>query len=183
MQSVARGDRDAFAMLAERHLDRVVRIAARVGLGRAESEDVAQEVMTKLWTQPLAWNAGLRNGTAPRFTTWLYRVSLNAAIDAARRRRFAPLEEAPERPSEDLSGFETISNRQIQRDVQAALAKLPERQRTALSLCFFEGLSNAEAADILGIGVKALEALLVRARRSLRETLAESYRELEGRGP
>lgn len=183
MRAIAEGSREAFAVLADRHLDRTVRVAARVGLSRAEAEDVAQDVMTKLWTQPLAWNAHAPGRAAPRFSTWLYRVTLNAAIDVTRRRRFAALEDAPEREAEDLSGFETISNRQIQRDVRAALAKLPERQCTALSLCFFEGLSNAEAADILGIGVKALEALLVRARRTLRETLAESYRELEGRGP
>lgn len=176
MRAIAIGDRAAFAQLATRHLDRVVRIAARVGLSHAEAEDVAQDVMTKMWTHPQAWNSG---GGQARFTTWLYRVTVNAAIDVTRRRRFAPLEDAPEREAEDLSGFETIANRQIQNEVQAALAALPERQRTALGLCFFEGLSNAEAAEILGLSVKALEALLVRARRGLRETLALSYRELQ----
>jgi RNA polymerase sigma-70 factor (ECF subfamily) len=179
MEAIARGDAAAFTVLADRHLDRVVRIAARVGLSVAEAEDVAQDVMTKMWTHPRTWNARHGGASHVRFSTWLYRVATNAAIDVARRRRFTALEEAPERLAEDLSGFETIANRQIQNQVRSALAKLPERQRTALSLCFFEGMSNAEAADILGVGIKALEALLVRARRALRDSLAPHYRELQ----
>jgi RNA polymerase sigma-70 factor (ECF subfamily) len=182
MRAIAEGDRAAFAQLAERHLDRVVRIAARVGLGQAEAEDVGQDVMTKLWVEPWRWNPGSAQRTPARFSTWLYRVTVNAAIDVARRRRFAALDEAPEREAEDLSGFETIANRQIQNDVQAAIAALPERQRLALGLCFFEEMTNAEAADILGLSVKALEALLVRARRGLRESLAPHYRELKESG-
>jgi RNA polymerase sigma-70 factor (ECF subfamily) len=56
--------------------------------------------------------------------------------------------------------------------VAAAVAALPERQRAALALCFYEGLSNREAADILALSPGAIESLLVRARRSLREALA-----------
>jgi RNA polymerase sigma-70 factor (ECF subfamily) len=58
------------------------------------------------------------------------------------------------------------------------LAELPERQRAALTLCFYEGLSNGEAADILSLSVGAVESLLVRARRTLRERLQGTFKEL-----
>jgi RNA polymerase sigma-70 factor (ECF subfamily) len=56
-----------------------------------------------------------------------------------------------------------------ERALERAIAALPERQRTALNLCVYEGLSNKEAADILGVGVKALESLLMRAKAGLKE--------------
>jgi len=59
-----------------------------------------------------------------------------------------------------------------------AMMQLPERQRVALALCFFEGMSNIEAGVIMSLSVGAVESLLVRARRSLRQGLAGVYEEL-----
>jgi RNA polymerase sigma-70 factor (ECF subfamily) len=70
------------------------------------------------------------------------------------------------------SALRTLEKAQLSDRVAAAVAALPERQRTALTLCFYEGLSNREAADILALSPGAVESLLVRARRSLREALA-----------
>jgi RNA polymerase sigma-70 factor (ECF subfamily) len=62
-----------------------------------------------------------------------------------------------------------LAARQSQQRLEAAIAQLPERQRTALNLCFYESLSNQEAADIMGINLKALQSLLMRAKMTLKE--------------
>jgi len=64
-----------------------------------------------------------------------------------------------------------------QRLLERQIAALPERQRTALNLCFYEGLSNRDAADIMGIRLKALQSLLMRAKITLKKTLQESMEE------
>ncbi|HTO85241.1 MAG TPA: sigma-70 family RNA polymerase sigma factor, partial [Methylomirabilota bacterium] len=106
------------------------------------------------------------------FTTWLYRVALNLSIDRRRRPTHDPLGEAAEPPDPAESAVETIAKGQLSAQVAAAVATLPERQRAALALCFYDGLSNREAAEVLSLTPGAVESLLVRARRSLRQTLA-----------
>jgi RNA polymerase sigma-70 factor (ECF subfamily) len=71
-----------------------------------------------------------------------------------------------------------IHRRQVSDAVTEAMMRLPERQRVALALCFFEGMSNIEAGKIMSLSVGAVESLLVRARRSLRQGLAGVYEEL-----
>jgi RNA polymerase sigma-70 factor (ECF subfamily) len=75
-------------------------------------------------------------------------------------------------------GFDQIHRRQVSDAVTEAMRRLPERQRVALALCFFEGMSNIEAGKIMSLSVGAVESLLVRARRSLRQGLAGIYEEL-----
>jgi RNA polymerase sigma-70 factor (ECF subfamily) len=70
-------------------------------------------------------------------------------------------------------GFDETARGETSRRVQAAMAQLPERQRAALALCYFEGLGNIEAAATLDISIGALESLLVRARRALRDALGD----------
>jgi RNA polymerase sigma-70 factor (ECF subfamily) len=68
---------------------------------------------------------------------------------------------------------ETAARAEEQRRLEAEIAALPERQREALNLCFAEGLSNQEAADIMRVNLKALQSLLMRAKTTLRERLSE----------
>jgi RNA polymerase sigma-70 factor (ECF subfamily) len=66
---------------------------------------------------------------------------------------------------------EELATAQEQEFLENAIQALPERQKAALNLCFYEGLSNKDAADILGVGIKALESLLMRAKKSLKDEL------------
>jgi len=123
----------------------------------------------RVWTKAGQWDI---NGTAT-FRTWLYRVVTNLAIDRTRKPRSLPLEAAgdPMDPSMDVEGdMERSEEAQAVRD---ALDQLPARQRAAVALCYFEGKTGNDAADILGMSVGAVESLLVRARRSLRSSLTE----------
>lgn len=166
MARIAGGDRVAFSTLVSRHLDRAVRTAQRLLGDRGEAEDVAQDAFLRVWQHADRWRP-----EGGRFTTWLYRVVVNAAIDRLRRPRTAPIEDVAEPEDERPNAFRTLHQAEVAKSVRAAVGELPERQRTALTLCHYEGLGNIEAAEVMGITVGALESLLIRAKRHLRERL------------
>ena len=169
------GDQAACAALVDRHLTRVLALAARLLGDRAAAEDVAQEAFLRVWRHAGSWRAG-----EARFATWLHRVTVNLCQDRRRRRREAPLETAADPPSPEPGPEAALQRRAVAARVEAALAALPERQRTALVLCHYQELSNAEAAQLLGVTVEALESLLARGRRRLREILAGDAPDLMG---
>lgn len=169
MHSIAGGDQRAFQRLMHRHLARTVRLATRVLASTGAAEDVAQEAFIRVWKHAKDWQDPSRAGA--RFTTWLYRIVLNLCIDEKRKNLFSNIEDIAE-PADDSVNAEGGLQRQEQsKRVKDALGELPERQRAAFVLCFYEDYSNKEAADMLGISVKAVESLLVRSRRTLREKL------------
>jgi RNA polymerase sigma-70 factor (ECF subfamily) len=170
---LAQGDERAYAALVQRHLSRVFALARRMLGNEHDAEDVAQEALLRVWRHAPAWQPG-----RARFETWLYRVTLNLCYDRLRRRRETTVEEMPDLADETPSVVEAHAGRDIARQVEAALGKLPERQRAALVLCHYQELSNAEAARLLEITIEALESLLARGRRTLRTLLADSAQDL-----
>jgi RNA polymerase sigma-70 factor (ECF subfamily) len=177
MAAIATGDQLAFARLVERHLARTVGLATRLMGSRADGEEIAQEAFTRVWSHAARWRP-LGGGGNARFTTWLYRIVVNLAIDRKRRPVHAAMDDVDEPVDEADDGFVRIHRRQVSDAVTVAMMQLPERQRVALALCFFEGMSNIEAGVIMSLSVGAVESLLVRARRSLRQGLAGVYEEL-----
>ena len=174
ISAVASGDAGAYRELSARYLTPIVRYASRLLGDPHEAEDVAQETFLKLWQ-----DAGRYEARGHKPSTWLFRIAHNQCVDRLRRRRpiasEAPDErEGGERPSGELS------RKQLAATVQAALAALPERQRAAIALIHDEAMSHAEAAQVLGCGVEAVESLLSRARRTLRTTLAATAAEHRG---
>jgi len=166
---VAEGDRAAYAGLVLRHTDRFLALAERLLGTRGEAEDVLQDAFSRLWT-----HADRFDPEVARFTTWFYRVVANACTDRLRRRgRSQPLPEHWDSVDPGPRADEKLAENQRARRVRDALDELPERQKVAVTLCYFEGLTNVEAAEVLSISVKALESLLVRARRGLRAELGE----------
>lgn len=162
------GDRRAFALLMERHAPLALGLAMRM-LGNADdAEEVAQEAFLRVWRKAPQWDG---EGGA-RFTTWLYRVVLNLCTDRRRRKPMLPMDGIEEPPDPGPGGLERVARNQAGRLVGLALADLPDRQRAAIALCHLGGASNAEAARALGVSVSALESLLVRGRRSMRDYLS-----------
>ncbi len=165
MARIADADAVAFERLAQRHGERVRALAFRVTRNRADADEVAQEALLRVWVTAPRWRP------TAQFRTWLYRVVVNLCLDRQRHAPFAPLEAAgdPADPAPDAPT--RIADDEAGRAVAAALGDLPDRQRVALVLTYYEGLSNAEAATVLATSVSGIEALLVRAKRSLRVSL------------
>lgn len=167
---IAEGDERAFQQLIRRHLQKTVRAAARITGSVADAEDVAQEAFIRVWKH--AGDFVDEAAAAAKFSTWLYRIVFNLCIDQKRKRRFDALDDAAGIVDGAAGPEKTLAQKEQSRRVKDALARLPERQRAAFVLCFYEDHTNAEAADILGVSVKAVESLLVRARRDLRDQLS-----------
>lgn len=164
---VAGGDRRAYGLLVDRHLDRTVAIARRILNNQSDAEDVAQEAFLRLWRHADRFDPG-----SARFSTWFYRVTTNLCLDRTRRTPMAALDAAGDPADPAMDQEAALSDRQTKAAVAAAVAELPDRLRAAVTLTYDGGLSNADAARALDVSVKALESLLVRARRALREKLA-----------
>lgn len=172
MQRIASGEEAALRLLMQRHLPKTVRMAQRVCGSLAMAEDVAQEAFIRVWKNATKWKDPDQAGA--KFTTWLYRIVLNLCIDEKRKDRFTGLDDTlPESADPGRNAEEMIAVREQSARVKAALNDLPERQKAAFVLCFYEGYSNKEAAELLGVGVKAIESLLVRSRRTLRDALKD----------
>lgn len=169
MTSICAGDHRAFATLVERHNKMFFSAAYRVCGNPIEAEDIVQDAFLKLWAKPQAFDAS----RGVKFTTWFYRVVSNVAIDAARKKKPQVGTDIVDlMADQSAAADDMIVMDEQQRALEEAIQELPERQKMALNLCFYEGLSNKEAAEILGVGVKAVESLLMRAKKALKDKFA-----------
>jgi RNA polymerase sigma-70 factor, ECF subfamily len=162
------GSQRAFGVLVQRHTDRFYRLAYRYLQSKEAAEDVIQDAFVKLWENPGRWQAERNN----KFTTWFYRVVVNSCLDWQKKKKPIELGDrefsiADDRESPDM----TMLHAEKQRILEKEIGALPERQRIALNLCFDEGLSNQEAAEVMGLKLKALQSLVMRAKTTLKERL------------
>lgn len=168
----ARRETAAFAELVNRYYKPVYRVVWRMTGGHADSEDIAQDAFVKLWRDPSqVREAGALKG-------WLMRVASNAVIDRSRKPKHSDVDAALDLADPKAQADGPLDRSQAARLVDGRIADLPERQRLALTLVYFEGLSNIEAAAVMDVSVEAIESLLSRARRSLKESLSSGWREL-----
>ncbi|HEY6336564.1 MAG TPA: RNA polymerase sigma factor [Alphaproteobacteria bacterium] len=163
----AKGDGDAFRVLMERHVRRGLRLAMRIMGNASDADEIVQDAFLRLWTKAETWQPG-----RGKFTTWFFRILVNLCLDRRRRASPLPLESAGDPADPRPSALAKIYDDEVGLAVRRAIGELPERQRAALVLCYYEEMSNLEAAEALSISVSALEALLVRARRTLKTKLA-----------
>ncbi|EGD59670.1 RNA polymerase sigma factor [Novosphingobium nitrogenifigens DSM 19370] len=167
MRAVGEGSVEAFSILVDRHSGALYRVAARMLGDGHEAEDVVQECFVRLWQHAPRWQpsgAGL--------VGWLHRIALNLCFDRKRRFRVVVTPDVPDQADDAPLADILIEADQAHGEVTAALDALPERYRAALVLCYLEGQSNAMAAQVLNLNIKAMESLLFRARRQLREILS-----------
>ena len=165
MAAIAGGDDAAFAELVRSLTPALLRFArATLAANPAEAEEVVQEVLIRLWRQAANWQPD------GRISTWAHHVAYRLCVDRLRRQRPSVVIDALEDDLPDpapLPGTRLMHLEDV-RAVQAAVAALPERQRAAIVLCHYQGLNQAEAAAVMGIGEEAYESLLARGRRRLR---------------
>ena len=164
---VQSGNHAAFSELVRRHTERFYRLAFRYLQNKEAAEDVVQDAFLKLWEDPGLWQAD-KNA---KFTTWFYRVVVNLCLDWQKRKRPLALTEEMPLVDDRESADQAMLRREEQKVLEREIAALPERQRTALNLCFGEELSNQDAAAIMGVKLKALQSLIMRAKTTLKERM------------
>ena len=164
----AGGDRDAFATLIERHYERIYRIGARV-LGDEEgAADLAQDVCVGLVAKLPSYRG------RSRFTTWLYRVVVNAARDRLRRDGARRRNEHEFAEAESLSRAARTGRENETVWLRQVLGALNPDLRATVSLVIEEGLRHAEAAEILGVSESTVSWRMHEARNRLRAFMADS---------
>lgn len=167
VRRVADGDRSAFRELVTAHQRALSAYAQRMLGDRTAAEDVVQETFLRLWLR-----AGRFRPDRARLTTWLHNIAHNLCVDDFRRGARLDYGVEPNASALQTEEATVMHERdEEQRRLRAAVAALPERQRSALLLCHFQGLSNRDAAHILEVSVDALESLLARARRALKKEI------------
>lgn len=171
MLRLLKSDHQAFSILVERHSDKFYGASYRVVLNQHDAEDVVQDAFLKIWNKPTLW----KPNKSAKFTTWFYRIVTNLSIDKMRKNKGGVMSEI----QDDLSSNDVSQERALVLDEQQielnrALAELPEKQRIALNLCFYEGLSNKDAAIIMKVNIKALESLLMRAKAGMKNHMVRT---------
>lgn len=171
LKAMAQDSHEAFDVFAERYLQPLNRLVYRMGFKDSDCEDMLQDVLVQVWNKAEMWRA--QEGISAR--AWIYRVATNLCIDMHRKQKRQPVNEAVDAEVIPLKGTER-SDAQAERSerrehIDKAMDGLPERSRMAINLVYYEEMSNKEAAETMGVSVKAIEGLLVRGRKMLKKAL------------
>lgn len=169
-----RGDRDAFRSLVDAHLDVVFRLARRLSGNDADADDLSQEAFFRAWRA-----IGAFRGDSS-FKTWICRIVMNLhatrhATDARRPTESGP--DAALAEGSEPSGHAVAVARELSQRVRLAVDALPEKQRAALSLAAYEGMSVGEIAEVLGSRPETVKVNLWLARKRLREVFGQELGE------
>ncbi len=173
LAQAGRGDAAAFRTLVQRHLAAVLMVARRMLRDEAEAEDAAQEALLRLWRSASELTLG-PGGARP----WLRRVVSNLCIDRIRAAQRTDVTDSVPEEIVEADQLQGLAEQELAARVDAALKALPERQRVALTLFQYEGLSQTEVGQVMGVSDEAVESLLGRARRALKAALKEDWRQL-----
>ena len=177
MLQVKAGDDESFNLLLQKYRTPLVNFLYRMVRNRGTAEDLAQEVFLRVY------RARKQYSPSAKFTTWLFRIATNLALNSLRDNRYhqmdvsidAPVEEdvAPlQLPSRELRVDEKMIERDRSEFIRRAIATLPEKQRVAVLLHKYEEMDYGEIAKILECSESALKSLLFRAYETLRVQLA-----------
>ncbi len=164
LKHIRTGDHDAFSELVTRHSKKYYNVAYRFLGQKQDAEDIVQDAFLKLWERPEIWNPGKQ----AKFTTWFYRVVVNMSLDYNKKFTPSPLPDNSEIADNQPMQDDLLDRERKDELLETYIAQLPQRQKTALNLCFYEGVSNKEAAQIIGVNIKALQSLIMRAKSTLK---------------
>lgn len=171
---VAAGDMAACRLLSATHMDKAYGLACHLLGNNMYAEDIAQEAFLRLWKIAPKWQAKAQIGT------WLHRVIHNLCIDRMRKEKRFSDYELPDVADPTPNPMQRHESKQVHDMISNSLQQLPPRQRIAITLVHFDDCTNKDAANQMGISVDALESLLARGRRKLRDLLQPRKTEMDG---
>ncbi|HMP75553.1 MAG TPA: sigma-70 family RNA polymerase sigma factor [Kiritimatiellia bacterium] len=170
VEATQRGDRAAFTALVERHQKPLYQFAWRLLGDAALAQDATQEALARAWIKRTSFQ--FRPGA--RYSTWLFQLARNAAVDLLRKRREVALDDdAADLPHTAEDAAIMAQHKEIGERIASAVAALPEEQRTAVVLAEYHGHSAREIAMVLRCSPRAAESHLYRAKQALRTALAD----------
>ena len=171
LRSIAQRDQAAFSRLIDNYSRPLFALGYRMGYEKNQAEDMVQETLIRLWQHAEKWD----ETKGASIATWLYRVMTNLCLDDKRKKQMVTLEAIGEPEDNKQKGADhLLYQNELKQRMDALLETLPDRQRAALVLFHYEGVKQADIADILDTSVKSVESLLVRAKRHLRAALEHS---------
>lgn len=174
MARIVEGDCVAFTALAGRHAAPATAFAQRIVRNAADAEDVVQESLMRVWIHADRWNPEVA-----RFSNWFYRIVSNLAISRLRGKTNESIDLIEEQPDASPGPHAQLAGREIGQAILRAMRRLPDRQRTAIALCYEQGHGCTDAAEAMNVSVSAMESLLFRGRRNLRDWLGPILEELQ----
>lgn len=173
VQRCKAGDLAAFEKLFHLYGKKLYSLCLRMSGNSHEAEDLMQEIFVILIKKIKAFRGDAK------FSTWLYRVAVNSCISQLRKKKniFVPL--AEENETHDVASVEPtpLAQRQV---LKKAIASLPPGYRTAVIMHDIQGFNHQEIAETLGISVGASKSQLFKARKKMRETMAEWENQMVG---
>lgn len=170
-----RGDRAAYTEIIGRYQLPLYHFAFRLLNDAALAQDATQEALARGWLR----RASFKFRGQAKFSTWLFQLARNAAIDLLRKRREYPLEAVTTEPSSSApDAAEALHHRELAARIAAALSDLPEPQRVAVTLAEYHSLPVREIAAVLHCTARAAESHLYRAKQSLRIALADCWKDV-----
>ncbi|MDJ0948390.1 MAG: sigma-70 family RNA polymerase sigma factor [Alphaproteobacteria bacterium] len=175
IRAAAAGSQDAWRRLVDRHLPAVTGYAWSMLGNRADAEDVAQDTFLRFFRKIATWQAG-----PPSVRAWLHRVATNLSIDRHRTGRLQAAVSSDADPADESADADMDDRLDRQAQLRRALAALTDRQRAAVVLVHYHGFTQQEVASMLDTSVEAVESLLARGRRVLRDRLAPILEHPEG---
>ena len=169
MEAIRAANHHAFRELVARYSRKCYGLCYRILGEREMAEDVVQETMLKLWQRPFMWQAD----RGVKFSTWLYRVVSNGAIDAYRKKKvLVPLAEEEYLPAVETDYSESDWQK-LTRVVRNAMDALPVNQKLAIILCRMEQMSHEQVGQLMEVSPKAVEGYIRRGLRGLKTGLKD----------
>lgn len=177
MLDVKAGDELSFELLLQKYRTPLVNFLCRMVRDQAAAEDLAQEVFLRVY------RARKEYAPSAKFTTWLFRIATNLALNAIRDGRYRKMQISIDAPrdedepvieiaAQEMRADERLIERERNRMIRGAILALPEKQRAAVILHKYQEMDYAEIGKILGCSESALKSLLFRAYETLRVQLA-----------
>jgi RNA polymerase sigma-70 factor, ECF subfamily len=170
MLRVKAGDQPAFDYLVQKYRRPLISFMYRMARNTAAAEDLAQEVFLRVYRSRATYEA------SAKFTTWLYRIATNLAVNHARDTRHERPEETGttfELPDSSITAEQAIIRRERMLAIRGKVEALPERQRLAVVMHKYQQMDYKQIAEVLKLSESATKSLLFRAYETLREQLKE----------